>query len=568
MHHHHGATFLLLAYAVAVLAAWTALDLFQRVRGREGRDRAPWLGAAALAMGGGVWSMHFIAMLGFDPGAPVRYDPLLTILSFVLAVAGTAGAFVAASRQQMGPGRIPLAGTVMGLAIAGMHYVGMAAMETTAAVGWRAGMVLVSIMIAVGASTAALWAARRETSLGWRAVAAAILGLAVVGMHYAGMAALELRPVEVEMVAGGASPLAIAISIAAVTAVILFIALAASMADERAGLVQVLAAAGVGYWEVNLKDRSFVLSPRARELIAHPVDRPDGDVMNPVWLADQRHVAARAAALDAAIAGKADYDVEYPIVGTDRWVQSRGSLVRTRSGRPLKLAGVVSDVTDRRRAFEALETSERRQKLLINELNHRVKNTLATIQSIAALTARRSGSVEEFSRLFEARLMALSDTHNLLTASGWEQATLGDLLTKEFRPYAPEQIRLIGPDVMFEAPQALAMGMVVHELATNAAKHGALSRPEGCVTATWSEPDADGLIVLDWVETGGPAAVPPKQRGFGSRLIATSLKGDLGGFADMDYAEAGLRARLSLRPAPGRATDPVLDEALSATSGD
>ncbi|ADK99648.1 MHYT domain-containing protein [Brevundimonas subvibrioides] len=562
MHHHNGVTFLLLAYAVAVLAGWTALDLFQRVRGREGRDRALWLGAAAFAMGGGVWAMHFIAMLGFDPGAPVHYDPLLTIASFGLAVAGTAAAFTAAARQQLGPGRIPLAGTVMGLAIASMHYVGMAAMETTATVGWHAGQVGVSVAIAIGASITALWAARRETSLPWRTVAAAILGLAVVGMHYTGMAALELRTVEVAMEAGGASPLAIAISIAAVTAGILFIALAASMADARAGLVQVLAAAGVGYWEVNLKDRSFVLSPRARELICHPADRPDGDLMNPVWLADANHVAARAVALEAAIAGEADYDVEYPIVGTDRWVQSRGSLVRSRSGRPLKLAGVVSDITDRRRAFEALETSERRQKLLINELNHRVKNTLATIQSIATLTARRSGSVEEFSRLFEARLMALSDTHNLLTASGWEQATLSDLLAKEFRPYAPEQVRLEGPDVTFEAPQALAMGMVIHEMATNAAKHGALSHPEGCVTASWSEPGDDGRITLDWAETGGPPASPPRQRGFGSRLIATSLKGDLNGSADMDYSDTGLRARLSLDPAPGRRADPAIDAAL------
>ncbi|AQR60858.1 hypothetical protein BZG35_03710 [Brevundimonas sp. LM2] len=566
MQHHHGASFLILAYVVAAFAAWTALDLFQRIRGREGRDRAPWLAAAAVAMGGGIWSMHFIAMLGFDPGAPVHYDPTLTLASFLLAIAGTAVAFSAASRPELGAGRTPLAGTVMGLSIAGMHYVGMVAMETTATVGWHGGLVALSVLIAIGASMAALGVARRETSIVWRSAAAAILGLAVVGMHYVGMAALELQPVAHAMTEQGASPLVIAISVAAVTAVILCLALAASMADERASLVSVLAAAGVGYWEVNLKDRSFVISPRARELIAHPTGRPDGDVMKPSWLEDERHIAARAAALEAAIAGEADYDVEYPIVGTGRWVQSRGSLVRSRSGRPLKLAGVVSDVTDRRRAFEALETSERRQKLLINELNHRVKNTLATIQSIAALTARRSGSVQEFSTLFEARLMALSDTHNLLTASGWEQATLTDLLAKEFRPYAPEQVRLTGPDILFAAPQALAMGMVVHELATNAAKHGALSQPEGCVSVSWSEPDPDGRIALDWGETGGPAVAPPSRKGFGSRLIATSLKGDLNGTADLDYAPDGFRARMLLQPATGRRTDRAVDDVQAAAS--
>ena len=547
----HDGVFLLLSYAVAVLAAWTALDLFQRIRGREGRDQTPWLAAAAVAMGGGIWAMHFIAMLGFEPGAPVRYDPGLTVLSFLLAVFGTAGAFFTASRSGLGSGRIPIAGLVMGSAIALMHYVGMAAMRTAATVGWRVDLVIASIAIAIAASIAALWAARRETSIGWRAVAAAILGLAVVGMHHTGMAALELQPVISVMNETGAPPLAIAVSIAAVTAVILFIALAASMADDRARLVGVLAAADVGYWELNLKDRSFVLSPRARELVGLGPDEAAGAVERPVWMQDE-HLARRQAALERALAGEADYDVEYPIGTTGRWVQSKGSLVRSRSGRPLKLAGVVSDITDRRNAYQALETSERRQRLLINELNHRVKNTLATIQSIAVLTARRTNSVSEFSTLFEARLMALSETHNLLTASGWEQAMLRDLLDREFRPYAPEQFRLEGPDVLFDAPQALAMGMVVHELATNAAKHGALSTGGGCVKVNWGAPDADGHVALDWIETGGPSALSPRRAGFGSRLISTSLKGDLKGSAEHDYAPEGLKTRLKFRPAPGR----------------
>lgn len=547
--HHHGGAFLALSYAVAVLAAWTALDLFQRVKGRGGRDRAPWLAAAAFSMGGGIWAMHFIAMLGFNPGAAVSYAPGLTILSFLLAVAGTASAFFAASSDRLGASRIPLAGSVMGLSIVLMHYVGMAAMRTAATVGWRTDLVLASVVIAIVASVAALWAARQETSIVWRGAAAAILGLAVVGMHHTGMAALDIRPILGATEESGAPPLAIAISIAAVTAVILFMALGASIADERARLVSVLAAGGVGYWEVDLKDRSLALSARARELTSHPSGAIDGDIMKPAWL-NPEQMDYRAAALEAAIAGEADYDVEYAILGTDRWVQSRGSLVRSRSGRPLKLAGVVSDITDRRRAFEALETSERRQQLLINELNHRVKNTLATLQSIATLTARRATSVEEFSAQFSARLMALSETHNLLTASGWEQAPLADLLGKEMRPFAPEQFRLDGPDLMFGAPQALAMGMILHELATNAAKHGALSTPDGCVAVSWSAPDADGRTALEWIETGGPAACPPSRTGFGSRLIATSLKGDLGGSAELDYSPQGLRARLVFRPQP------------------
>ena len=111
MHSHHGHVFVLLSYAVAAFAAWTALDLFGRVRDRDGGERLRWLAVAALAMGGGVWSMHFIAMLGFDPGAPVSYEPGLTALSFLLAVIGTGAAFFAASRPGLGRVRLPLAAT-------------------------------------------------------------------------------------------------------------------------------------------------------------------------------------------------------------------------------------------------------------------------------------------------------------------------------------------------------------------------------------------------------------------------------------------------------------------------
>ena len=251
--------------------------------------------------------------------------------------------------------------------------------------------------------------------------------------------------------------------------------------------------------------------------------------------------------MEAALAGEADYDIEYPIAGTGRWVHSRGSLIRSRSGRALKLAGVVNDSTDRRKAFEALETSERRQKLLINELNHRVKNTLATIQSIATLTARRASSVEEFSALFEARLMALSETHNLLTAAGWEQATLRDLLAKELRPYSPDQFRIDGPDVLFEPPQALAMGMILHELATNASKYGGLSTPKGRVAITWTLCE-QGSIDLTWRESGGPPVTAPSKPGFGSRLM-TQLSRQMAARLTQTWEPSGLVANLAI-PAP------------------
>jgi len=259
----------------------------------------------------------------------------------------------------------------------------------------------------------------------------------------------------------------------------------------------------------------------------------------------------RAATLARALKGDGEYTAEYQIQDSGRWLLLRGRLIRSRSGRPIKLAGVVTDVTDRRQAFAALATSEHRQRLLINELNHRVKNTLATIQSIAALTARRSSSVEDFMRLFEARLIALSDTHNLLTANGWERARLRDLILLEFRPYAEDRLRMQGPEVMLEAEQALSMGLILHELVTNAAKYGALSCPEGApgwVDVAWSEADDGGLITLDWIEHGGPSVAPPTRSGFGSRLIDVSIRNTLAGSASMDYAEGRLHCRLRFRP--------------------
>ncbi|HEY1072886.1 MHYT domain-containing protein [Brevundimonas sp.] len=540
-----------LSFLVAVFAAWTALDLFQQVRSRQGAGRLAWLATAATAMGGGIWSMHFIAMLGFDPGAPVRYDLTLSVVSFLLAVAGSSLAFlIAAGRADRR--RMILAGGVMAASICAMHYVGMAALKTSASLTYAPALVVLSAVVALFASIAALFAIEQDRSPLWRLTAALVLGLAVVGMHHVAMAALIVTPTQVaaSLDPPGAPPLMLAVAVAAVTLVILFLALAASMIGQRDKLISIIDAGGVGYWELSLPGQTLWLSGRARKYLGLARGEPftARDFATKLKPED---LPRRAATLARALNGDGEYNAEYQIRDSGRWLLLRGRLIRSRSGRPIKLAGVVTDVTDRRRAFAALATSEHRQRLLINELNHRVKNTLATIQSIAALTARRSTSVEDFMRLFEARLIALSDTHNLLTANGWERARLRDLVQQEFRPFAEDQLRMTGPDVTLEAEQSLSMGLILHELVTNAAKYGALSRPEetgGRVDIRWTEPDEDGLVTLDWVEHGGPVATAPTRSGFGSRLIDTSIRGTLRGSASMDYADGHLHCRLIFRP--------------------
>ena len=196
-----------------------------------------------------------------------------------------------------------------------------------------------------------------------------------------------------------------------------------------------------------------------------------------------------------------------------------------------------SDITEQVRAQE-------RQRLLVDELNHRVKNTLATVQAIAQQTLRGSATPEHFAEAFESRLMALSKTHNALTDSHWTGADLRQILWQELSPYGAERVTMDGPDIQLSARLALALGMVFHELATNAAKYGALS-DGGRLSVAWSV-DASDDLSLEWRETGGPPTSPPTKKGFGSRLIERSVTGELQGRVELDYATSGLVCRFTV----------------------
>jgi two-component sensor histidine kinase len=204
-----------------------------------------------------------------------------------------------------------------------------------------------------------------------------------------------------------------------------------------------------------------------------------------------------------------------------------------------------------RQQEEARRAADARQELLIHELNHRVKNTLATVQSMARQTARSAASLDDFTSSFEARLMAMSQTHNVLTANHWEGAGLRGILSAELEPYAggrDDRIRLDGPAVSLTPAVALPLGMAIHELATNAAKYGALSVETGQVAVEWGVEGHAGpeTLSLIWRESGGPAVVPPARTGFGTRLIRTSLERELAGEVRLDYAAAGLTCRIAV----------------------
>ncbi|MDY6923032.1 MAG: HWE histidine kinase domain-containing protein [Pseudomonadota bacterium] len=191
--------------------------------------------------------------------------------------------------------------------------------------------------------------------------------------------------------------------------------------------------------------------------------------------------------------------------------------------------------------------STERQKLMIDELNHRVKNTLATVQSIAMQTARSHGDPRTFAEGFQARLLALSHTHDLLTQSHWEGAALEAILQHETEAHGSTRVSVNGPHVALPPAAALSLGMIFHELATNAAKYGALSAPDGRVLVDWALADQTRpRLQLVWREIGGPPVAPPDRKGFGSRLIERNVRHDLAGEVELDYADSGFTATFSI----------------------
>jgi two-component sensor histidine kinase len=226
------------------------------------------------------------------------------------------------------------------------------------------------------------------------------------------------------------------------------------------------------------------------------------------------------------------------------------AMVQDRFQEIAEVRAALHDASVQLRAREAEELrAHQRQQLMINELNHRVKNTLFTVQSLARQSLGRPADTPGL-HAFNERIMALARAHDLLTQSVWEGAALKEILEETLEPYLDRTV-LAGPPVALTPNAALALSMVFHELGTNAVKYGALSLPEGSVTVVWHvDPGALHRLTLHWEERGGPTVSPPARQGFGSRLIAASLKSDLAGEARIDYRPSGLVCVLTLSLPP------------------
>ena len=317
--------------------------------------------------------------------------------------------------------------------------------------------------------------------------------------------------------------------------------LAEELAEINARLRLAMDAGRMAVWDVDVVTGELTASPELNRLLDFPEDaHPTMDEVRQRYRPGEG-TSVRAAGQAALARGERYFEVEFQYLwrdGTARWMQLRCEIVRSHDGVPSNVLGVLLDITERREAEERL-------KLLAREVDHRANNLLAVVQ--AAVKLSRADTVEALKQSLEGRIAALAHVHSLLSHSRWEGADLRRLISEELKPYFSEdggKVQLDGPDVALKVEAAQSMAMVLHELATNAVKYGALSTGKGSVTVAWST-DGDGALRLVWTETGAKAVSRPSRSGFGVGMVERAL-GQFKGSAAFDWRPNGLVCELSL----------------------
>jgi PAS domain S-box-containing protein len=228
--------------------------------------------------------------------------------------------------------------------------------------------------------------------------------------------------------------------------------------------------------------------------------------------------------------------------GREVWLEETSRTEFDASGCAVRLKGLTRDITRRKQ-------SEKRQDLLIAELDHRVKNVLARVMAIVMQTGQRCGTVDEFVRAFHGRIQSMAAAHALLSQSRWSDVGLTDLIRRQLAPYTTNANTTIsGPEIMLTSAQTQAVAMVIHELVTNAAKHGALSSPDGSVSVSWGRTSANAAAVLTitWNEVGGQPIAAPVRSGYGSSLIRNLIPHELGGTVDLAFPSDGACCKIEI----------------------
>lgn len=312
-----------------------------------------------------------------------------------------------------------------------------------------------------------------------------------------------------------------------------------SGADRRLDLA--LQAAGLGEFEWDFESDTLRISERMSAITGIPAgERPaeDGAALDSFIHPDDVERVAKERAEHADWADNFETVLRQRRADTGEyvWLRVSGRIDRNSEDRPVQLIGVVQDITGQ-------QLDEERRREAMAELDHRVKNVLAAVQSLAQQTAKRTATLDAFLQAFTGRLKAMASANELLTAARWRGAAIDHLASAELGALAPGQTSWDGPELFLTPRAANALSLALHELATNAVKFGALSNDTGHVRLTWAA-RRDGGFQLTWTETGGPTVTPPARRGFGSTLLEQVTGRELNGEAHVDYRPGGVVARL------------------------
>lgn len=290
----------------------------------------------------------------------------------------------------------------------------------------------------------------------------------------------------------------------------------------------------------DLDQRISACNPAAADAIGLPANQIIGRSIGEFIPAEEFHKTTAMLQQKLSEGGMTRYEVSVCTTGgrVRQW-DINSALTIDLDGNPIGLHAVARDVTEQR-AFDE------QQQLLINELNHRVKNTLALVQGLALQSFKQGRTIKEGQEVFQARLGMLAAGHDLLTKEKWEGATVAALVADATAAYAdpPGRVLAHGDAVVLTPQAAISLGMALHELGTNAAKYGALSRPEGRVTINWAL-GQNRSFSFWWQEAGGPAVQPPTRQGFGLRMIERALANDLNGDVSIDFPNDGLVCRIT-----------------------
>jgi PAS domain S-box-containing protein len=330
-------------------------------------------------------------------------------------------------------------------------------------------------------------------------------------------------------------------------------AAAAELQEQRRRLEAAVEATGLGLWDWDVRAGTLIWSARNRELFGVAPDQPMTIELYLSQVHEEDREGLRQAYRQVAETPEGgDFVHEYRTAhqpgGKTRWVQTRGRVTRDEQG-VLLAVGTTLDISDRK-------ASEERRALLLGELSHRAKNGIAVMMAIVSQTARGANSVEAFKDVLMARLQAMADSQDLVTQTGGRTVPLADLVATTLTPFDSARFDVdngLG-EVTAPAELATALGLLLHELATNAVKYGALSNTAGRV-AIASTAGPSGEIVLQWLERGGPTVRPVERKGFGSRLLEVSLRNQ-GGRVEPVFEPDGFKATIHLPKVVPRSTQP------------